>query len=58
MPFSAIGVFSTRASPNSVESPSVTLYVPPHGSRRSSPMQKTRSSRCISSRSASLIARR
>ena len=55
--FSEIGVSRTRFSPNSSSSPSVTLNAPSK-TPMSSPMMKTRSSRCISSRSASLSASR
>ena len=55
--FSEIGVSRTRFSPNSSSSPCVTLNAPLK-TPMSSPMMKTRSSRCISSRRAWLSASR
>src|SRR3954469_5658425 len=55
--FSEIGVSRTRFSPNSSSSPCVTLKAPLK-TPMSSPMMKTDSSRCISSRSPSLSASR
>ncbi len=55
--FSEIGVSRTRLSPNSSSSPCVTLNAPLK-TPMSSPMMNTRSSRCISSRSAWLSASR
>ena len=55
--FSEIGVSRTRFSPNSSSSPLVTLNAPLK-TPMSSPMRKTFSSRCISSRSAWLSASR
>ena len=53
MAFSAMGVFSTRSSPNSCTRPTVWPNTP---TRTSSPITKTLGSRRISSASASLIA--
>jgi hypothetical protein len=55
--FSEIGVSRTRFSPNSFSSPAVTLKAPLK-TPMSSPISTTRSSRCISSRSAWLSASR
>ena len=55
--FSEIGVSRTRFSPNSFSRPLVTLKAPLK-TPMSSPMRKTFSSRCISSRSAWLSASR
>ncbi len=55
--FSEIGVSRTRFSPNSSSSPLVTLNAPLK-TPMSSPMRKTFSSRCISSRSAWFSASR
>ena len=55
--FSEIGVSRTRFSPNSSSSPLVTLKAPLK-TPMSSPISITFSSRCISSRSASLSASR
>ena len=55
--FSEIGVSRTRFSPNSSSRPWVTLNAPLK-TPMSSPMISTRSSRCISSRSAALSASR
>src|SRR4051794_33390760 len=55
--FSEIGVSRTRFSPNCSSRPFVTLKAP-WKTPMSSPMRKTRSSRSISSRSASLSASR
>ena len=55
--FSEIGVSRTRFSPNSSSRPCVTLKAPLK-TPMSSPMMKTFSSRCISSRSAWLSASR
>ena len=55
--FSEIGVSRTRFSPNSSSSPAVTLKAPLK-TPMSSPIRNTRSSRCISSRSAWLSASR
>ncbi len=56
-PSSVIGVSMTRLSPNSFQSPRVTLYAPSY-SATSSPMIKTFSSLKSSSRSAALSASR
>ena len=55
--FSEIGVSRTRFSPNSSSRPAVTLKAP-WNTPMSSPMRKTFSSSCISSRSAWLSASR
>ena len=55
--FSEIGVSRTRFSPNSSSRPAVTLNAP-WKTPMSSPMRKTDSSRCSSSRSAWLSASR
>ena len=55
--FSEIGVSRTRFSPNSSSRPFVTLNAP-WKTPMSSPMRKTDSSSCISSRSASFSASR
>ncbi len=55
--FSEIGVSRTRSSPNSSSSPFVTLKAP-WKTPMSSPIRKTDSSSCISSRSASFSASR
>ena len=55
--FSEIGVSRTRFSPNSSSRPLVTLNAP-WKTPMSSPMRKTDSSSCISSRSASFSASR
>jgi hypothetical protein len=55
--FSEIGVSRTRFSPNSSSRPWVTLKAPLK-TPMSSPITKTLSSRCISSRSAWLSASR
>ena len=55
--FSEIGVSRTRFSPNSSSRPWVTLNAPLK-TPMSSPMMRTLSSRCISSRSAWLSASR
>jgi hypothetical protein len=55
--FSEIGVSRTRFSPNSSSSPAVTLNAPLK-TPMSSPIRKTLSSRCISSRKAWLSASR
>ena len=54
---SAIGVSCTRSGPNRSRNPSVTLKAPPYAPM-SSPSMKTRSSRSISSHSASATATR
>ena len=56
-PASVIGVSITRFVPNSSSSPFVILYAPWYCAT-SSPITKTSSSRCISSRSALLSASR
>ena len=55
--FSEIGVSRTRFSPNSSSRPAVTLNAP-WKTPTSSPIKKTGSSSCISSRSAWLSASR
>ncbi len=54
---SAIGVSITRSGPNRSMNPSVTLNAPPYAPM-SSPRRYTRSSRSISSHSASAMAMR
>src|SRR5579883_2029876 len=54
-PFSAIGVSTTRRSPNSFKRPAVILY-DPSNTPISSPIKKTFSSRSISSRNVSCNA--